>query len=301
MSLGFRLRNFNLFNLCAFKLLLVALIALLLAGCSGSGNKSSSRYSISQDRGPDDQVDLSQVADAIPRVEPRSRGGNKSPYQVWGKQYYVMPSSEGYSQKGTASWYGKKFHGHQTSNGEIYDMYGMSAAHKALPLPSYVRVTNLDNRRSVIVRVNDRGPFHGSRLIDLSYAAAYKLDMLKKGTARVEVEAINPRSYSVTQLVTEVQPGLGAPVKDASMSQVANSLKQYIQVGAYSSWTAAQSVKTQLESLGNGLKVLIRKREGTNPLYRVQMGPVETSKPLEEVFSALRAAGFADFRIINFP
>ncbi|WP_233152914.1 septal ring lytic transglycosylase RlpA family protein [Motiliproteus sp. MSK22-1] len=283
------------------KLSLAILVLALLAGCSGSGSKSSSRYSISQDRGPDKQVDLSKVADAVPRLEPRSRGGNKSPYEVWGKRYYVMPSSEGYRQQGTASWYGKKFHGHKTSNGEIYDMYGMSAAHKSLPLPSYVRVTNLDNNRSVVVRVNDRGPFHGSRLIDLSYAAAYKLNMLKKGTARVEVEAINPQGYSVSQLVTEAQPGLGAPVKEASQFAASGSTRQYIQVGAYSSWAAAQTVKTQLESLDKGLQVLIRKREGTNPVYRVQMGPVEKSSPMEEVFSALRSAGFADFRLINFP
>ena len=182
--------------------MLVALLCagLILSGCSGSGSKSDGRYSIHQDRGPEGRVDLSSVPDAVPKVEPKSRGGNKSTYTVWGKKYHVMASSNGYRQRGLASWYGKKFHGHKTSNGETYDMYAMSAAHKALPLPTYARVTNLDNGKSVIVRVNDRGPFHGARLIDLSYAAAFRLDMLRKGTARVEVEAINPSTYSATAL-----------------------------------------------------------------------------------------------------
>src|SRR5690606_2878870 len=125
---------------------------------------------MSQDRGPASYVDLSQIPDAVPRSEPRTRAGIKNPSAVLGKTEYLLEDESDYRERGYASWYGKKFHGHQTSNGEIYDMYGMTAAHKTLPIPSYVRVTNLDNNRQVVVRVNDRGPFHSGRIIDLSYA-----------------------------------------------------------------------------------------------------------------------------------
>jgi rare lipoprotein A (peptidoglycan hydrolase) len=133
------------------------------------------------------------VPDAVPRVEPRSRYGNPPFYDVFGKRYYVLSSSVGYVERGVASWYGPGFHKVRTSTGELYDMYGMTAAHKTLPLPAYVRVTNLQNGHSVVVRVNDRGPFVGNRIIDLSYTAAAKLDMLRNGTAMVEVRAIDPQ------------------------------------------------------------------------------------------------------------
>ena len=133
------------------------------------------------------------VPDAVPRFEPRSRYGNPPFYDVFGKRYYVLSSSTAYVERGVASWYGPGFHKIRTSTGEPYDMYGMTAAHKTLPLPAYVRVTNLQNGRSVVVRVNDRGPFVDNRIIDLTYTAAAKLDMLRNGTAMVEVRAIDPR------------------------------------------------------------------------------------------------------------
>jgi rare lipoprotein A len=132
------------------------------------------------------------VPDATPRIEPRARSGNPPFYDVFGKRYYVLSSSVGYWERGVASWYGPGFHKVRTSTGEPYDMYGMTAAHRTLPLPAYVRVTNLQNGRSIVVRVNDRGPFVGNRIIDLSYTAAAKLDMLRNGTALVEVRAIDP-------------------------------------------------------------------------------------------------------------
>jgi len=132
------------------------------------------------------------IADAVPRIEPRSRYGNPPFYDVFGVRYYVLSSSADYVERGVASWYGPGFHKIRTSTGEPYDMYAMTAAHKTLPLPAYVRVTNLTNGRSVIVRVNDRGPFVGHRIIDLSYSAAAKLDMLRDGTAMVEVRSIDP-------------------------------------------------------------------------------------------------------------
>jgi len=189
-----------------------ALIVLLVSGCSSNSTqpsgvsqsavvaaakaKTESRYAIKQDLGPKQHKDMSNAPDAVPKVEPHSRGGNKSRYEVWGKSYSVMASSLGFKQRGLASWYGQKFHGHLTSNGETYDMYAMTAAHKSLPLPTYARITNLGNNKTVIVRVNDRGPFHGDRVIDLSYAAASKLDYRKTGVAEVLVEAIDADQWS---------------------------------------------------------------------------------------------------------
>ena len=145
---------------------------------------------------PPGSVDISSVPDAVPKVEPKSKYGNPSSYVVLGKRYYVMNDSKGFVERGIASWYGKKFHGRRTSNGETYDMYAMTAAHKNLPLPTYVEVTNLKNRRRVIVRVNDRGPFHENRIIDLSYTAAAKLDIISTGTGWVEIRAIDPVTYA---------------------------------------------------------------------------------------------------------
>jgi len=193
-------------NTTLYHLLSVLFIAVLVTGCA---NKSSvpktneGRYKVTKDYGPDALVDVSHVQDAVPKIEPRSRGGNRSRYEVLGKQYSVMPSAAGYNATGGASWYGKKFHGHLTANGEKYDMYQMTAAHKSLPIPTYVRVTNLANNRQVIVRVNDRGPFHKGRIIDLSYAAASKLDMLKQGTSKVRVEAINPATWKADKVTTK--------------------------------------------------------------------------------------------------
>jgi rare lipoprotein A len=155
------------------------------------------------------------VQDAIPRLEPRARYGNPPFYDVFGKRYYVLSSSVGYWERGVASWYGPGFHKERTSTGEPYDMYGMTAAHKTLPLPAYVRVTNLQNGRSVVVRVNDRGPFVGNRIIDLSYTAAAKLDMLRNGTAMVEVRAIDPSVPPLPPVVTASTTPAAAPVAAA--------------------------------------------------------------------------------------
>ncbi|KAA0019359.1 septal ring lytic transglycosylase RlpA family protein [Salinicola corii] len=172
----------------------------ILAGCAGGGGsqQGGGRYAMDQDAYPDSPEDVANVPDAVPRVEPRSRSGNRSTYSVWGKTYHVLDDPTGYSAEGRASWYGVKFQGYDTANGETYDMYKMSAAHRSLPLPTYARVTNLDNGRKVIVRVNDRGPFHSDRLIDLSYAAAARLGILKGGTGRVKVEAIDPVAWART-------------------------------------------------------------------------------------------------------
>ena len=166
---------------------------LLLASCSSSPTPTASgnsRYSIQQDRAPGGNLDLASIPEVVPEAVTRTMAGNRSPYTVLGKTYHVLATEQGYSERGVASWYGEKFHGHKTSNGEIFDMYLASAAHKSLPIPSFLRVTNLDNNRSIVVRVNDRGPFHGERLVDLSYAAALKLGYADRGTARVQLDAI---------------------------------------------------------------------------------------------------------------
>jgi rare lipoprotein A len=156
-----------------------------LSGCSTTGGSVKSQG----------QSNWADIPDAVPRVEPKSGLGNPESYVVFGKRYHTLSSSEGYEAEGVASWYGPKFDRRPTSSGETYDMYAMTAAHKTLPLPTYVRVTNLDNGRTAVVKVNDRGPFYGHRLIDLSYAAARKLGIVATGTAPVDVRAIDPAHF----------------------------------------------------------------------------------------------------------
>ena len=169
------------------KMLSIVGLVVLINGCSSQEQKG--RYDIDSDIAPDVPISVEHLEDAHPQYEPYSLGGNTD-YTLRGEDYKIVKKTEGFTEKGKASWYGKKFHGHLTSNGEIYDMYSMSAAHKTLPIPSYVKVTNTDNNKTTIVRINDRGPFHEGRIIDLSYAAAYKLDVLRTGTANVEIEVI---------------------------------------------------------------------------------------------------------------
>lgn len=294
-------------------LLLFALAG--LAGCSstgGGGGDNAGRYSMEHDRYPDVPADVSNVQDAVPRVEPQSRGGNKSPYQVLGKRYHVMPSAIGYRKQGTASWYGEKFHGHLTSNGEVYDMYQMSAAHKSLPLPSYVRVTNLNNRRQVIVRVNDRGPFHDNRLIDLSYAAAAKLDMLNHGTARVEVEAIDPVAWNSKNVLPDTASMTTQPAgpmltatrtatqKAAEVSASAEG--RYLQVGAFSTNEAARRVQDKLVTAASGSQVQVRsvERDGRS-FYRVLIGPLSSDVIPGDLISRVQAAGHSSPILVDYP
>ena len=274
-----------------FRVLLLVMLSVFIASCSSTGGQSG-RYSMKNDKAPDREVDVSHVKDAVPRVESKSRGGNKSPYTVLGKSYRVMDSSAGYVATGSASWYGRKFHGHKTSNGEVYDMYEMSAAHKSLPLPTFLKVTNLANNRQVIVRVNDRGPFHGDRLIDLSYAAASKLDMLKKGTARVRLEAIDPRTWNGGQKTIPV-----------AMPQPINDIQgKYLQVGAYSSQDSADYVKSHLRPVLQDIPVIVRSllREGRT-LYRVHVGPLTANSSLAELTKRVELMGYSNPRLVDFP
>ena len=171
------------------KIAIIFLLVSVLVACSSS-NTTKGRYQIEQDHSPDKIPPLGHIEDVNPRYEPYSIGGNKD-YSVLGVDYKVLMGITELTERGKASWYGNKFHGHLTSNGERYDMFTMSAAHKNLPLPSYVTVKNLENNRQITVRIDDRGPFHEGRIIDLSYAAAYKLGILKSGTAEVELKLLH--------------------------------------------------------------------------------------------------------------
>jgi rare lipoprotein A len=220
------------------------------------------------------------VADAIPRVEPRSRGGNPPFYDVFGKRYYVLSSSSGYWERGVASWYGPGFHKVRTSTGESYDMYAMTAAHKTLPLPAYARVTNLQNGRSVVVRVNDRGPFVGNRIIDLSYTAAAKLDMLRNGTAMVEVRTIDPAAP--------------APLSASSADVPAANPALFVQAGAFSDPANARRMADKLRggSYGN---VFVRDDQiAGRRMYRVRIGPVRDVAEFDRVIAALEQVGISD-------
>ncbi len=251
--------------------------ALVLTACSGPGRMPD----VDRDGPPKRPRDVSQIPDAVPRVEPITAAGNKSPYTVFGRTYQVMPLSAaaGYREKGVASWYGTKFHGRTTSNGEIYDLYGMTAAHRSLPIPSYVRVTNLDNQRTVIVRVNDRGPFHGDRIIDLSWAAAQRLGFADQGVARVEVVAIDPREY---QGSTVAQPSVDdsptarpRPVPTAQAPLGALPANTFLQVGAFSSRQAAEDWQRKLSrSTGQSGEVRRVRRDGAD-MFRVLLGPLD--------------------------
>ena len=276
-------------QLLALNSILLLLIAMLLHGC---GSSSSGGYGYGDGPPPKD-IDVSNLPDAIPKVEPIRKAGNTSPYTVLGKTYQVLPSGVGYRERGVASWYGNKFHGRKTSNGETYSMYSMTAAHKSLPIPSYVKVTNLDNGRAVIVRVNDRGPFHGERIIDLSYAAAKKLDYSGKGTANVEVVAINPHDYQKNSVE---QPHIQEALSDTeqvSTSEGPNSMVAYqlpghafLQVGAFSSEAAANSLSTRVQGLSS-YPVVIRRLSEPKPLFKVLVGPVSNNLKLLDLRNLL--------------
>ena len=257
---------------------MVITASLLLAACSGSGLRGDGPPSSGSTRIPD------LPDDPIPRPEPRSRYGNGPVYEVLGKRYTVMPSSKGYQERGVASWYGKKFHGNLTSNRETYDMYQMTAAHKSLPLPTYVRVRNLHNNKTIIVRVNDRGPFVHNRIIDLSYSAASKLDMIRDGTSLVEVTAINfddPSGDRPTRATTPPAPApeavastAAAPAAGPASSDANRRNDIYVQVGAFGERANAERRLRFLNSSGISDAFIYEDFASSPPLLRVRIGPV---------------------------
>ncbi len=241
------------------------------------------------------------VADAVPKYEPRARNGNPPFYEVFGKRYYVMGSSLGYIERGVASWYGPGFHAERTSIGEPYDMYGMTAAHKTLSLPTYVRVTNLQNNRSVIVRVNDRGPFVGNRIIDLSYTAAAKLDMLRKGTAFVEVTAIDPAANpiaSITPITSAMltAPAHPPPVAPAAATAAATAAPGglFLQAGAFAERANAERLASRLRSGPYGTVFVSETQTSGRTFYRVRIGPVADVPAFDRTVKALESAGVSN-------
>ena len=284
------------------RLILTLLLAFAVAACSSTGGRKKGGYY--KDDGPDANPpsNLDQIPDAVPKIEPYASGANR-PYVVFGQRYVPDTSGQPYKKRGIASWYGKKFHGNSTSIGETYDMYAMTAAHTTLPLPSYARVTSMVNGKTVVVRVNDRGPFHSDRIMDLSYAAAHKLGIVGPGSGQVVVEAIPPDEIRrlasqgapaaapepesatgsmpvpppiaaapaplTAQPLTAPAPG-SAPVRQAPAAGLGNV---YLQVGAFSQPANAQSlvsrINTQLGTAGAPPALM----EQSNNLYRVKIGP----------------------------
>ena len=278
---------------------------------ASSAATSDGRYAMSGDAYPLEPPDVTKVPDAEPRIEQPSSGGNRSTYEVWGKTYHVLPDATGYEKRGTASWYGEKFHGYATSNGEIYDMYKMSAAHRSLPLPTFARVTSLDNGQSVIVRVNDRGPFHSDREIDLSYAAAARLGFLDNGTGPVKVEAINPeqwlaergragsaptpaRAQAPARVAANSAPAAAQPSSPPEPSQSSSSGEVYLQIAALGNQEGAQQLQRRLQGeQPHDVRIL-----SSADIYRVQVGPIRPGQETQ-ARETLRQAGFPQVFVVR--
>jgi len=254
------------------RLFWAVIVLTALAGCSGT-KPSALDYE-------PPPVSPESVIEAVPSADPVSRMGNKSPYSVFGKQYTVMPSAKGYSEEGVASWYGMKFQGRLTSNGEVFDVYKATAAHKSLPLPSFVRVTNLDNNASMIVRVNDRGPFVDDRLIDVSYGVAVRLGFAEQGTTRVRIEHIN------------------IPGTD-DWRNMESATYRRLQLGAFGQKRLAEALAQAVrEVVGSLVPVTLSDVSSENGMvYRVRLGPVEgadSNKQLDLIQTKLRDKGFPE-------
>jgi rare lipoprotein A len=289
--------------------LLGVLLAASLSGCStkapptpsssvpvpaaaAPGKPSGGYY---QDDGPGENppANLDAIADAVPRNEPAHRGANR-PYTVFGRTYVPNVSTDPYRQQGIASWYGKKFHGQKTSIGETYDMYAMTAAHPLLPLPSYVRVTNPANARSVVVRVNDRGPFHADRIIDLSYVAAAKLDLIRRGSGMVIVERVFAGDAAPADSIVAAAAARAVPMPPAIMPNIpaaspitADAGALYLQLGAFSSTENAEVFRARMtrELDWNREPITVAQKDG---LYRVRLGPYSTRDEAEAIAAKVK-------------
>jgi rare lipoprotein A len=276
-----------------FSVLVVAALIAALAGCAANGPP----------------LPADDVTGSVTEL-PRSARGNPPFYEVFGRRYYVMQTSSGYRERGTASWYGRDFHGSTTSGGERYDMHGLTAAHKTLPIPTWVEVTNLNNGRRVIVRVNDRGPFVGKRIIDLSYRAAQDLDMIGPGTAPVEVRAlgtppdVSPQPEAVLAATSEDDGGLSVisdAVADTPRPSDRPFRQLYVQVGAFSDPGNAASLLTKLKGIGFANSFVDSAEQGASRLHRVRIGPLAGEAQFDRVTDELRAVGIRDSRMVLEP
>ena len=323
------------------------LMGLMLASCSSTHGPSSSLPSKSpgklsgpsnystphRDGAPWWDVDVSKIQDAIPM--PHNGPVKASPYVVLGKQYYPIADARRYVATGPASWYGTKFHGQATANGEAYDLYGMTAAHKTLPLPSYVRVTNLENGKSVILRVNDRGPFYSDRIIDLSFAAAKKLGYAEKGTARVRVEGIDPTEWWAQQgrpapmVLAQPQMAKAQPLPASQQPTSMVAVEQYtpppqqhaaatvpvqidakknaslaasglfLQVGAFANPDAAELLKDKLSQSVTAPVFISSVVRNQQILHRVRLGPMSSQNEVERVRSRIRSANLGQATLVR--
>ena len=234
---------------------------------------------------PQPPLDINAIPDAVPRPEPIAKRGNPPFYDVFGKRYYTLRTSNGHVERGIASWYGPNFHGKQTSTGEPYDMYAMTAAHKTLPLPTYARVTNLNNNRSIVVRINDRGPFVDDRIIDLSYTAAAKLDMLGPGTAPVEITAIDPNRQS-------------APAPVMAKASPGAERATFLQVGAFRDRSAAVQTHSRIKDVAESAHITEPSGKNNDVWYRVRIGPLAGAAALDRISAKLSALGYRPFAIV---
>ena len=252
-------------------------LLLLLSACSVK-DSAPARYDKPWDK----------IPNAVPKKEAKSKYGNPKSYEVFGERYYVLESNKGFSQKGVASWYGTKFHGERTSSGETYNMYDMTAAHKTLPLPTYVEVVNTDNGRRAIVKVNDRGPFHDGRIIDLSYAAATKLGVAKTGTANVRIRALDPSAQSASS--------------DQSIDggQTVDDGKVYVQVAAFSTEQKAFEMLDRLrEANFSSSRIHVDNNKG-KPLYRVRIGPLPSRHVAKKLLTQLQEIKQKNAKIVTY-
>jgi rare lipoprotein A len=320
------------------KLLMLAVAAGLVMSCSSkrpspatpaAASKTTADYARPhRDGAPWWDVDVSLIPDAVPT--PHTGAYKANPYTVLGKTYYPIQDAPGYQAVGTASWYGTKFHGQATANGEAYDLYGMTAAHKTLPLPSYVRVTNLDNGKTVILRVNDRGPFYSDRIIDLSFAAAKKLGYAESGTARVKVEGIDPQQWWAQQgrsvpmvlaqpkpLTVQPAPALQAAVEqytpppaqhaaavlplqiDAKKNASAPASGLYLQVGAFANPDAAELLKAKLNGTTGAPVFISSVVRNQQILHRVRLGPISTQDEALRLQDSLRLANLGQPTLVR--
>ncbi len=233
-------------------------------------------------------LEWQKIPNAIPKNEPKSKYGNPGSYEVLGKRYYVIKSNAGFRQKGIASWYGSKFHGERTSSGEEYNMYAMTAAHKSLILPAYVEVTNKKNGRKAIVKVNDRGPFHKGRIIDLSYAAATKLGVAATGTAPVEIRVVTPGSGG-----GNVDGGIDATSTD-------DNGRLYVQVAAFATEANAFEMLDELRERNfSGARIHVENNNGKK-IYRVRIGPVPTRDVAQKLETQLKNMSYTNTKTVTY-
>lgn len=278
---------------------LTLLVLMTIAGCStfntGSRPTPPTGTNIA-DGPPDTPLDPALIQDAVPRNEPLSKYGNPPSYEVFGIRYVTANQRFPYREQGTASWYGKKFHGLRTSSGEPYDMLAMTAAHRSLPLPTYARVTNLDNGKSAIVKINDRGPFHNDRLIDLSYAAAVKLGIADQGTGRVEVETIDPEQKTHPATV-QAKQSVVQPKSTVTVTPTASRTQVFVQLGAFSEKRNAENLQQKLQTVHKKVHIADSKSTQGTTLYRVRIGPLADASEVARLHTHTAGLGLHPYVI----